>query len=118
MYSKDIGVWEMGTFGKRLKQLREEKNLTQKALAEHLAINRDALAKWETDRSLPDLETISTIVEFFDIPTDYLLGKDIDSFETKVLEVLRNNQHLMSEEEKKFLLAMIVNYIDTIKRKK
>ncbi len=108
----------MSTFGKRLKKLREEKNLTQNQLAEQLSVNRDALAKWETDRAFPDLIMIKSIAEFFDISTDYLLGKDDNSFEAQVVELLRNNKDLLNKDEEAFLLALINNYIETIKNKK
>jgi transcriptional regulator with XRE-family HTH domain len=108
----------MSTFGKRLKQLREDKHLTQKELAEQLSVNRDALAKWETERAFPDLIMVKSIAEFFGVATDYLLGRDHNTFEAQVTEILRNNKDLMSKEEEAFLLAMVINYIETIKKKK
>ncbi len=108
----------MSTFGKCLKELREDKSLTQKELAEQLSINRDALAKWETDRAFPDLDMIKSIAKFFNVTTDHLLGRDDNSFENQVATILRDNQGVMGKEEEAFLLAMITNYIETIKKKK
>ena len=108
----------MSTFGKSLKQLREDKKLTQKELAEQLSVNRDALAKWETERAFPDLGMIKAIAEFFGVATDYLLGRDDNTFEAQVAEVLRDNRDLISKDEESFLLAMIINYVETIKNKK
>jgi Predicted transcriptional regulators len=108
----------MSTFGNRLKQLREDTKLTQKELAERLSVNRDALAKWETDRAFPDLTMIKAIAEFFMVTTDYLLERDDNAFEVQVANVLRENRGLLSKEEEAFLLAMIINYIETIKKEK
>ena len=64
----------MSTFGERLKELRKSKNLTQEKLAEQLSVNRDALAKWETDRAYPDVNIIKELADLFEVTTDYLLG--------------------------------------------
>lgn len=108
----------MSTFGERLRELRKNKNLTQEKLAEQLSVNRDALAKWETDRSYPDVNIIKELATFFEVTTDYLLGRDDDGFEARVAKEIKKYKGLMGEEEEKFLLEMIINYLETVKRKK
>lgn len=65
----------MHTFAKRLKNLRNNKNQTQKELALALNIQRDALASWEIGRSTPDYDTLVMISDYFEVTVDYLLGK-------------------------------------------
>ncbi len=108
----------MSTFGKRLKQLREKKDLTQQELAEFLSINRDALAKWETDKAYPDLDMVRDIAEFYDVTTDYLIGKDDRTFETRVNEIIKSNKGVLDQKEQEFLLEMINNYFETVKNRK
>jgi len=60
--------------GDRIKQLRNEKDLTQEELADQLSLNRANIANWETNRALPDANTILQLADFFNVTTDYLMG--------------------------------------------
>lgn len=60
--------------GKRLKELRVEKNLSQKALAEIIETNNSSVCDWECGRTEPNLDTVIKLCEFFDVTADYLLG--------------------------------------------
>jgi transcriptional regulator with XRE-family HTH domain len=64
----------MNIFCKRVKELREENNLTQKELAVKLAVTNSTVCDWEKGRSQPDLEMLAKIACFFEVKTDYLLG--------------------------------------------
>lgn len=61
------------TFGERLKQLRNEKKLTQEELAQQLGYQRSTLANWEIDRADPDSEALKKVALFFNSTVDYLL---------------------------------------------
>ncbi|MCL2370742.1 MAG: helix-turn-helix domain-containing protein [Firmicutes bacterium] len=58
----------------KLKELREEKGLTQTQLATELKINQRTISGYETGVSEPDIATIKKICDFFDVTADYLLG--------------------------------------------
>lgn len=62
-------------FSERLKKLRNEKRLSQKELAKELKMSQQTIAKWENNQSTPNPEMIVKIADFFDISTDYLLGR-------------------------------------------
>lgn len=62
-------------FAQRLKSLRKNKKLTQSDMANMLGITRQGYAKYENDESEPDLATIDKLAEFFNVTTDYLLGR-------------------------------------------
>lgn len=66
-------------FGERLKQLRKEKKVSQKTLADALFISQQAIAKWESDKSSPNPETVRKIAEYFNVSTDYLLEVDSEN---------------------------------------
>lgn len=53
--------------------LRKKKGLSQEELADKLGVSRQAVSKWESRQSLPDLDNIIAISNFFDVTTDYLL---------------------------------------------
>ncbi|CAK7062278.1 helix-turn-helix transcriptional regulator [Tissierella sp.] len=61
--------------GKRLKELRYEKNLLQKDVANYLNISTSAYGYYEQGKRNPDTETIKNLANFFNVSTDYLLGR-------------------------------------------
>ena len=58
----------------KLKELRLEKGLTQKQVAEQLGISSTCYSGYEQGYREPDLKTLIKICRFFDISSDYLLG--------------------------------------------
>lgn len=72
-------------FGEKLKEARKKAGLTQEELAELIGISRAAVAKWETDNGLPDIENLKTVAGLLDVSVDYLLddGESLDLSVTK-----------------------------------
>ncbi len=62
-------------YGKRVKELRKENNLTQKQLAQILQVDFRTISFWETERFEPNIEQIIRICDFFKISADYLIGR-------------------------------------------
>ena len=62
-------------FGKRLSALRKQKGLSQYELADRLGYSRGQIANYEQGKREPDYETLQKIADFFDVTTDYLLGR-------------------------------------------
>lgn len=62
-------------FNGRLRELREEKKLFQKDLAEILGVKRSTVAGWESGNRKPDLEVLIQISNYFKCSIDYLAGK-------------------------------------------
>ncbi len=62
-------------FGERLRQLRNEKGLSQEALAKDLGISKGSLGFYETCKNTPDIEILDTVSKYFDVSLDYLLGR-------------------------------------------
>lgn len=58
----------------RVKELRNEKKLTQDVLAKKLGITQAALSKWETGKSQPDQRTLLILSDIFGVSIDYILG--------------------------------------------
>ena len=64
------------TFGERLRQLREERNLTQKAIAGIIGISPRMVSFYESGAHFPREEgTLLKLAQFFEVSTDYLLGR-------------------------------------------
>lgn len=62
------------TVGEKIKQLRNENGLSQEKLAEKLNVSRSAVAKWETDGGIPEIDNLIQLAAVFDISLDELLG--------------------------------------------
>lgn len=57
----------------RIQNLRKSKGISQEELADKIGVSRQAVSKWESEQSLPDIEKICLLSDYFDVTTDYLL---------------------------------------------
>ena len=62
----------------RLKELREERNLTQNELAQKIKTSQTNIGRWEKDLNEPTANFIIRLADFFQCSTDYLLGREDD----------------------------------------
>ena len=67
--------------GQKIKELRQENNLTQEELAEQLGVSPQAISRWENSTTYPDITLLPIIANMFDVTIDYLL--DMDSYKMK-----------------------------------
>lgn len=63
-------------FGKNLRELRTEKNLSQPDLGNIFSVSRQTISSWESGQREPSIDTLVNIAKFFNVTTDYLLGKE------------------------------------------
>jgi transcriptional regulator with XRE-family HTH domain len=61
--------------GDRIKQLRLDISISQEDLARVLGKSRAAIASYEANNSLPDIETLQKLADFFEVSLDYLAGR-------------------------------------------
>lgn len=64
----------MSNFSTRLKELRTFKGLTQRALSNQTGFSQAAIARWEANLQIPNIDVAITFAKYFDVTTDYLLG--------------------------------------------
>lgn len=62
-------------FGQVLTNLREEKGIYQKELAAYLNVSIGTISNYENNVHHPDLATLCQIADYFEVTTDYLLGR-------------------------------------------
>ncbi|EQF22442.1 helix-turn-helix family protein [Clostridioides difficile CD160] len=60
-------------FGENLKRLRKERNLSQEQLSEMLNVSRQAISKWESNKTYPDIENLMLLRNIFNTTLDDLL---------------------------------------------
>ena len=70
-------------FSEKIAMLRRQKNWSQEELAEKLMVTRQAVSKWESAQSMPDLDKIVQLSELLGVSTDYLLKSDRDAPEAE-----------------------------------
>lgn len=99
-------------FGKRLKQLREDADISIFRLAKELNISASAVSQYESGKRTPSDEIKILIAKFFNVSIDYLLG--LSPFPNNSHEKLLLSQmsDLTSED-----IEQIKNFIDFIKSK-
>lgn len=57
----------------RIQYLRKTKGISQEELADKVGVSRQAVSKWESEQSTPDLEKVIIMSDFFGVTTDYIL---------------------------------------------
>lgn len=65
---------DQNQIGEYIKKLRKDNNLTQKELADKLNVTYQAVSKWETGRSIPDISMLKIISEKFDVDIGDILN--------------------------------------------
>lgn len=68
MFIKDI-------FCQRLRALRDKQTLFQMDLANDLGVSKQTLSAWETGTREPNMAALYALADYFDVSTDYLLGR-------------------------------------------
>lgn len=66
------------TIGNRIAKYRKQKGLTQEALANLMGVSSQAVSKWETDASCPDISALPQLCKVLGITTDELLTGNTD----------------------------------------
>ena len=57
----------------RIQYLRKARGISQEGLADQLGVSRQAVSKWESEQSMPDLDKIISMSDYVAVTTDYLL---------------------------------------------
>ena len=66
------------TLAEKIQKLRKENGLSQDQLALELGVSRQSVSKWELGDSMPDIDKILQLADYFQVSTDYLLRKEIE----------------------------------------
>lgn len=74
-------------FGDVLFQLRTERGIYQKELAEYLSVSIGTISNYENGVHFPDLNSLCRIAEYFNVSADYLLGLTTNSMPIDSLNV-------------------------------
>ena len=78
------------TLGEKIREARRKCGFSQEQLAEKMSVSRSAVAKWETDKGLPDVGNLKTLARLLQVSVDHLL----DEAQTVDESVIRENYQL------------------------
>ena len=70
---REVVKMDLHKIGKFIYELRNEKGISQKELANMIPVTREAVSKWENGKSLPDSSTLLILTKIFNITIDELL---------------------------------------------
>lgn len=118
------------TIGTKIQTLRKQRGLSQEQLAETLGVSRQAVSKWEAGQSVPDIDKIVLICDYFGVTTDYILRNEElpkteqehesqpDNLAQNKYDISENEVNTENEEKKKksalLLAAAIMLYITSV----
>lgn len=80
--------------GKKIKELRLSKKLTQKDLAKILNVTPQAISKWERNESNPDIQMLVTLSKYFNISVDDILGNKNENFFGSFISKIKGNKKM------------------------
>lgn len=63
------------TIGDRIKELRKEKRLTQRELADKINVSSQVISNWERTYSTPDAEDVKRLADALGTSVDYIIGR-------------------------------------------
>ena len=94
--------------GKRLKDARIESGYSQEQVAEQLDVSRQTISSWENGRTFPDIVSVVSLSDIYDVSLDALIKGD-----EKMLEHLEESTNIVKS-NKKLLFAIIANILTAI----
>lgn len=74
------------TLGEKIREARRKCGLSQEQLAEKMSVSRSAIAKWETDKGLPDVGNLKILARLLSVSVDRLLDEAEEVDESVVRE--------------------------------
>ena len=84
-------------FADTLKNLRSEKGLSQRELAEQLYVNRSTVARWESGSRLPDAAMIARLSEVLDVDVGTLLSASVERDESPNVIMVDDSRVILSD---------------------
>lgn len=97
------------TIGQKIAQKRKELGLSQEALGEQLGVSRQAIYKWESDTTLPEIEKLIALSRIFSVSVGWLLGEEesasAESTEPAPRELTEDQLRMVQEIVDRYLAA-------------
>ncbi len=93
--------------GTKIRELRRKKGITQEALASALFVTPQAVSKWESNLTYPDVCLIPVIAGYFEVSLDILFDFDLREMKNKIQKIIKDASE--------YFFSNTAQYIETIK---
>ena len=80
---------ELGT---QIRKYRNERTLSQEALAEKVFVSRQTVSNWENDKSYPDVKSLMLLSEVFEVSLDQLIKGDVEIMKEQIEQIDQADQ--------------------------
>ena len=70
--------------GRQIRKYRNERTLSQEALAEQVFVSRQTVSNWENDKSYPDVKSLMLLSEVFGVSLDQLIKGDVEMMKEQI----------------------------------
>jgi len=109
----------MDTFGKKLKECRETKKLSQAKLAKEVGLHHSIIGRYERDEAKPTIDVVKRLANVLGTTVGYLLGEDADKDLLKDPAMLKrlNEIEKMDKEDKSHILHVLDGFIKSVRLK-
>ena len=92
--------------GNKIRELRKKKGITQEGLASVLSVSPQAVSKWESGLTYPDMEMIPVIAGYFEVSLDILFNWDIREMKNKIQNIIKDASEYFFEDTEKYIKIM------------
>ena len=92
------------TIGERISQIRKENGLSQEAFGEALGVSRQAISKWESNQTVPEVEKLLAIHRLYGVSVGWLLGT----------EEMKGDESGISDEQLERIDEVVRKYVEAI----
>ena len=94
--SEWIKIWITGRqkmeLGTQIRKYRNERTLSQEALAEKVYVSRQTVSNWENDKSYPDVKSLMLLSEVFEVSLDQLIKGDVEIMKEQIDQIDQTDQ--------------------------
>src|SRR5699024_2616985 len=70
--------------GRQIRKYRQELNMSQEALADHVSVTRQTVSNWENDKNYSDINSLLLLSSLFGISLDILVKGDMEKMEEMI----------------------------------
>ena len=92
--------------GNKIRELRKKKGITQEALAAVLSVSPQAVSKWESGITYPDMEMIPVIAGYFEVSLDMLFEYDVRGMKAKIQKLIDDAGKYFYDDTNRFISGM------------
>lgn len=91
------------SIGKNIRELRKKKGITQDALASVLSVSPQAVSKWESGLTYPDMEIIPVIAGYFEVSMDMLFDYDVREMKARIKKIIDDAWEFFFDDTQKYI---------------